>query len=94
VKITKSQLKQIIKEEMLKEMGDDYHEDEMFELGGERPPMTGQVTSDEEYQDALEDLMAKLNDPQYYDPANPTAMLDDLHALMDRHIPEGGERKR
>ena len=94
MKITKSQLKQNIKEEMLKEMCDDYHEDEMFELGGERPPMTGQVTSDEEYQDALEYLMSKLNDPQYYDSADPTAMLDDLHALMDRHLPKGGERQR
>lgn len=92
--ISKERLREIIKEEILKEMGDDYHEDEMFELGGERPPMTGQVTSDEEYQDALEDLMAKLKDPQYYDPADPTAMLDDLHALMDRHIPKGGEQER
>ena len=92
--ISKERLREIIKEEILKEMGDDYHEDEMFELGSERPPMTGQVTSDEEYQDALEDLMAKLKDPQYYDPADPTAMLDDLHALMDRHLPKGGEQER
>ena len=96
MKITKKQLKQLIKEEILKEIGDDYHEEETFELGGERPPMTGQVTaqqvtSDEEYQDAIGDLMAKLNDPQYYDPMNPTDMIDDLHALMDKHIPKGGE---
>ena len=83
MKITKQQLKRIIKEEILKEMGDD-----------ERPPMTGQVTSDEEYQNALEDLMVKLKDPQYYVPENPTAMLDDLHALMDRHLPKGGEQER
>ena len=91
MKITLLQFKELLKEqiESVVEAHDDYHDDEWFDVEGERPPMTGQtssanVTSDEEFKAELDNLVDQIA-------ASPENPEDIVAAFLDKHVPSSSE---
>ena len=93
MKVTKSQLKELIREQVkaVIEAHDDYHDDEWFDVEGERPPVTdqtsaGNITSDEEFKVDLESLVDQV--------INSAENPEDIMAtFLDKHLPSRSEEE-